>query len=159
MIIIVEGPDGAGKSTLIDKLMKSHPGSSYKHFSNPKTDEEAYGYWKVYAQAIEETDPNKVTVFDRSWYSDVVYGPIFRDRLEMDPMHVKMLESLVQTHGGGHVIYCTAPVNVLWARCQRRGEKFVLSKDKLAEVAKSYGNVMATQCSLPVARYDTSVQW
>lgn len=155
MIIIVEGPDGAGKSTLIDKLLKSYPGSSYQHFSNPKTDEEAWNYWKVYAEAIEATDPTKVTIFDRSWYSDVVYGPIFRNRLEMDPLHVKMLEALVQTHGGGHVIYCTAPVNVLWSRCQKRGEKYVLSKDKLAEVANSYVNVMATQCGLPVVKFDT----
>ncbi len=159
MIIIVEGPDGAGKSTLIDQLLKSYPGSSYKHFSNPKTDEEAFGYWKVYAEAIEETDPTKVTVFDRSWYSDVVYGPIFRNRLEMDAMHVKMLEALVLTRGGGHVIYCTAPVNVLWSRCQKRGEKYVLSKDKLAEVAKSFSDVMATKCSLPVVRFDTNAKY
>ena len=159
MIIIVEGPDGAGKSTLIEQLLKSHPGSSYKHFSNPKTDDEAFNYWQVYAKAIEDTDPTKVTVFDRSWYSDVVYGPIFRNRLEMDPMHVRMLEAMVQVHGGGSVIYCTAPTNVLWSRCQKRGEKYVLSKDKLAEVSKSYASIMATQCGLPVVRYDTSVTW
>ena len=157
MIIIVEGPDGAGKSTLIEGLLKSHPGSTYKHFSNPKTDEEAFGYWKVYAQAIEDTDPTTVTIFDRSWYSDVVYGPIFRNRLEMDPMHVKMLELMVQAHGGGFVIYCTAPINMLWSRCKKRGETYVLSKEKLAEVAKSYGNVMATQCGLPVVKHDTGV--
>lgn len=155
MIIIVEGPDGAGKSTLIKSMLKSHPGSTCKHFGSPKTDEEAFGYWKVYAQAIEDTDPTTVTIFDRSWYSDVVYGPIFRNRLEMDPMHVKMLELMVQMHGGGHVIYCKAPISVLWARCKKRGETYVLSKEKLTEVAKSYSSIMATQCRLPVIHYDT----
>ena len=139
--------------------MESHPGSLYRHFGNPKTEEEAYNYWKVYAEAVSLVDPAKVHVFDRSWYSDVVYGPIFRGRLDMDPMHVKMLEALVKTHGGGFVIYCTAPLKTLWARCKQRGETFVLSKDKLDEVSKSYAHVMATQCGLPVVRYDTGAKW
>lgn len=159
MIIIVEGPDGAGKTTIIKQLMESHPGSSYRHFSNPKTEEEANNYWKVYAEAISLADPAKVHIFDRSWYSDVVYGPIFRGRLEMDPMHVKMLEALVKTHGGGFVLYCTAALKTLWSRCKQRGETFVLSKDKLDEVSKSYAHVMATQCGLPVVRYDTGISW
>lgn len=159
MIIIVEGPDGAGKTTIIEQLMESHPGSVYRHFSNPKTKEEADNYWKVYAEAVSLADPAKVHIFDRSWYSDVVYGPIFRGRLEMDPMHVKMLEALVKTHGGGFVIYCIAPLKTLWSRCKQRGETFVLSKDKLDEVSRSYAHVMATQCGLPVVRYDTGATW
>lgn len=159
MIIIVEGPDGAGKTTIIKQLMESLPGSLYRHFSNPKTKEEADNYWKVYAEAVSSADPTKVHIFDRSWYSDVVYGPIFRGRLEMDPMHVKMLEALVKTHGGGFVIYCTAPLKTLWSRCKQRGETFVLSKDKLDEVSRSYAHVMATQCGLPVIRYDTGAAW
>jgi len=159
MIIIVEGPDGAGKTTRIDQLLASHPGSVYRHFSNPKTDEEAFGYWKVYAQNITNCDPTKLTVFDRSWYSDVVYGPIFRDRVEMDLVHVEMLESLVITHGGGFVLYCTAPTHVLWKRCQERGEKFVLSREKLNQVAISYADVMKNNCKLPCMRVDTNAAW
>lgn len=139
--------------------MESLPGSLYRHFGNPKTEEEADNYWKVYAEAVSSVDPTKVHIFDRSWYSDVVYGPIFRGRLEMDPMHVKMLEALVKTHGGGFVLYCTAPLKTLWARCKQRGETFVLSKDKLDEVSRSYAHVMATQCGLPVIRYDTGAAW
>ena len=58
MIIIVEGPDGAGKTTIIKQLMESHPGSFYRHFSNPKTEEEADNYWKVYAEAVSLADPS-----------------------------------------------------------------------------------------------------
>lgn len=155
MIIIVEGPDGAGKSTLIEKLLRAHPDSKAVHFSNPKTDEEAFGYWKVYAEAILATDPNKVTIFDRSWYSDRVYAPIFRNRIEMDITHLTMLEALVIWHGGGHVIYCHAPYATLWTRCQKRGETYVTSKDKLIAVANAYHEVMTNECGLPVISYDT----
>lgn len=159
MIIIVEGPDGAGKTTRINQLLESHPGSSYQHFSNPKTPQEADDYWQVYAKAIKDTDPNKVAIFDRSWYSDRVYGPIFRERMEMLDLHVEMLEALVYKHGGGFVIYCTAPTKLLWKRCQERGEKFVLSESKLDAVRESYESVMKTDCHLPVIRIDTSAKW
>lgn len=156
MIIIVEGPDGAGKSTLIESLLKSHPGSVSKHFGHPKSSEEALNYWRIYAQAIEDAPVDSLTIFDRSWYSDVVYGPIFRDTVEMDALHVKMLEALVMTRGGGYVIYCTAPIRTLWSRCKKRGEEYVPSEDKLIEVSRAYNAVMAKQCGLPVVRYDTS---
>lgn len=159
MLIIVEGPDGAGKSTLIDKLLKSNPGSLYRHFSNPKTDDEAFGYWKIYVNAIKETDPTKVTIFDRSWYSDRVYAPIFRGREEMDSLHVEMLENTAVMHGGAVVIYCTAPVSVLWQRCKKRGEDFVKTSDQLAAIHAGYCKVMRDECKLPCIRYDTNVRW
>ena len=159
MIIIVEGPDGAGKTTRINQLLAAHPGSTYQHFSNPKTPQEADDYWQVYAQAIKATDPNKVAIFDRSWYSDRVYGPIFRNRMEMLDLHVEMLEALVVKYGGGYVIYCTAPVNVLWKRCKERGETYVKTIEQLSDIHDGYEAVMKQDCGLPVMRIDTSAKW
>lgn len=159
MIIIVDGPDGAGKTTLINSLLKSHPGSSYKHFSNPKSDEEAFNYYQVYAAAIVATDPNKVTVFDRSWLSDLVYGPVIRHRKEMSDLHAEMLESMVVAHGGGFIIYCTAPLKMLWSRCQKRGETYIKSYEMLGEIADGYRTVMMSRKTLPVVRYDTAARW
>ena len=159
MFIIVEGPDGAGKSTLIGQLLQSYPGSVRRHFGAPATEDDALNYWKIYVGTIESAAKSVVTILDRSWYSDLVYGPIFRGKQEMDNLHVSLLESHVITHGGGMVIYCTAPLNVLWSRCTKRGEKYVLSKDKLAEVCRAYDKVMSTQCKLPVVRFDTNAKY
>lgn len=160
MIIIVEGPDGAGKTTTINALLKSHPGSTTRHFSNPKSDEEAYDYYKVYAQAIKEADPEKVTIFDRSWYSDLVYGPVIRNRQEMSNLHAEMLEALVISNGGGgFVIYCTAPLSVLWSRCKKRGETYIQNIEQLGKISDGYKKVLSSKCSLPVIRFDTAARW
>ena len=159
MFIIVEGPDGAGKSTLVYNLLKAYPGSVHRHFGRPETDEDAYNYWQVYAEAIDTADPGLVTIFDRSWYTDLVYGPVFRNRTEMSLMHVKMLEAMVYVKGGGHVIYCTAPIKTLWARCGKRGEDYVRSRQQLLDVSNGYADILTNVCTLPVVRFDTGAKW
>ncbi len=158
MIIIVDGPDGSGKSTLIEKLLMSHPGSHKVHFGTPADDAAAYAYWEVYAQAIKEAGTASVVIFDRSWLSDMVYGPVMRGRQEMTALHAEMLEGMVVSHGGGLVIYCTAPTRTLWMRCNSRGETYIKSIEQLDEIASLYIPVMKN-CSLPVIRYDTAARW
>lgn len=159
MIIIIEGPDGAGKTTVAESLLAGIPGSTIKHFGSPTTDEEAFNYYKVYAAAIKETDPAKVTIFDRSWYSDLVYAPLFRNRDEMSALHAEFLDSLVIANGGGFVIYCTAPLKTLWSRCKKRGETYIKTIQQLGLVSDSYRKVLSAQCTLPIIRYDTAARW
>lgn len=158
MIYIIEGPDGAGKTTLVEQIRKSNYNAVVKHFGAPQTPEEADNYYKVYAEAINAKSDDEVLIFDRSWYSDMVYGPVMRGRLEMTQAHADMLSAMVVASGGGIVIYCTAPIKILWARCTRRGEAYITTREKLADIAKGYAEVMKNNVRfLPVVRYDTSV--
>ncbi len=158
MIYIIEGPDGAGKTTLVEQIKKSHMNARVLHFGAPATPEAADKYYEVYAKAISEKQPDEVLIFDRSWYSDMVYGPVMRGRLEMTQAHADMLSAMVVANGGGIVVYCTAPIKVLWARCTRRGEAYITTREKLVDIAKGYAEVMKHNVRfLPVVRYDTSV--
>lgn len=160
MIIIVEGPDGAGKTTLVESLLRSIPGATMQHFGAPETPEAAEEYWQVYAAAIQKVQPNQVVIFDRSWYSDMVYGPVMRRRSEMSRAHADMLSAMVVASGGGMILYCTAPIKVLASRCRQRGESYVTAYADLQDITKLYSDVMQTQVSyLPVIRYDTAARW
>ena len=44
MIYIIEGPDGAAKSTLVEQIKKSHMNAKVLHFGAPQTPEEADNY-------------------------------------------------------------------------------------------------------------------
>lgn len=160
MIVIVEGPDGAGKTTLIEQLKQGSRNAVYHHFGAPASDEEAFDYYKTYAAAINSCTPDVLNIFDRSWYSDMVYGPVMRGRLEMSREHADMLAAMVVANGGGMVIYCTAPLKVLWSRCRTRGEEYVTKYEQLKDIAERYADVMRNCVRyLPVVRYDTSARW
>ena len=160
MIYIIEGPDGAGKTTLVEQSKKSHMNTKVLHFGAPQTPEEADNYYKVYAAAINAMRDDEVLIFDRSWYSDMVYGPVMRNRQEMTQEHADMLSAMVVARGGGIIIYCTAPIKVLWARCQHRGETYLQNQAQLQAISAGYSKVMAENVRfLPVVRYDTAARW
>ena len=161
MIYIIEGPDGAGKTTLVEQIRKSNYNAVVKHFGAPQTPEEADNYYKVYAKAINDMhSDSEVLIFDRSWYSDMVYGPVMRNRQEMTQEHADMLSAMVVARGGGIIIYCTAPIKVLWSRCQHRGETYLQNQAQLQAISIGYSKVMAENVRfLPVVRYDTAARW
>ena len=90
----------------------------------------------------------------------MVYGPVMRNRQEMTQEHADMLSAMVVARGGGIIIYCTAHIKVLWARCQRRGETYLQNQAQLQAISIGYSKVMAENVRfLPVVRYDTAARW
>ena len=112
---IIDGPDGAGKTTLVKKIIEANPGAITMHFGKPNSDEEAYNYWKVYLAALKKSANAPVVIFDRSWYSDMVYGPVMRGREEMTKENMETLELAVRALGGGLILYCTGKPEVYGA--------------------------------------------
>lgn len=149
--IIVEGPDGAGKTTLIEKLIKSHPGAKYLHFGVPTTTSSRLAY---YASAIKEFAKEHTVIMDRCWYSDAVYAPIMRNKTEITSVEVESLEALIVMNGGGMVIWCTARPEILWKRCKTRGETYIQDIEQLDKIRIAYETVM-THATLPVVKFDT----
>lgn len=157
MIILVDGPDGAGKTTLCKQIHEAIPHSTLRHFGAPATPDEADNYWKAYAHHINTCSRDGVAIFDRSWFSDLVYGPIMRNKQEMSYEHADMLSAMVIATGGGMVIYCTAPVKTMWSRCKKRGETYIPDIQTLMRISQKYDEVMKDRVKyMPVIRYDTA---
>lgn len=152
MIYIVEGPDGAGKSTFIRKLLKQNPGAKSYHFGAP---EPGVDQLLHYAEPILN-NPTSTLIYDRSWYSEFVYGPVMRNMHELTTTHVRMLEALALRHSNSVIYYLTAPTHILWERCQERGETYIETIEQLDKIATEYEKVMQELPELPVFRVDTS---
>lgn len=122
MLIIIEGPDLAGKSTFASYLPNAI------HF----TQNDAH---YMYEAELERAKTDLV-VLDRCWISEKVYGPIKRQQCtytdEEYDMLCNKLKAIPHT-----IFYVTCPVDMLLTRYKMRGEDYV-TQDELIDIANAY---------------------
>lgn len=149
MIIIIEGPDGSGKSTLAELLAKQ---TGYKviHRSKPETDEEKKEMMTMYLDIINK---NTNVIFDRCWYSEMVYGPIMRDTTVISYLQMYNLEKLLAKKGA-MIIHCTGKPQALWKRANTRGEDYVTEKEQFLEICNAYNEIFSVPHLIPVTTYE-----
>lgn len=150
MIIILEGPDGSGKTTLAEKLHKQ-TGYMLLHRTQPKTEEDKKRMMEEYVQVIKA---GKNCILDRSWYSEMVYGPVMRDEAIISYPQMYQLERLLAKHGA-IIIYCTSTKETLWKRCKSRGEDYITDVDTFSKICDGYTTLMYDVPHLiPVTTYE-----
>lgn len=80
MIILVEGPDGSGKSTLCNNIIENHK-ASYIHLSRPKNKLDIHSQFihsMSAAHLLNESGSD--VILDRHFLSQIVYQGIFNDQ-------------------------------------------------------------------------------
>lgn len=149
MIIIIEGPDGSGKTTLAKKLSKQ-TGYPLVHRSAPKSDDEKTAMKEMYLRCIRE---GADAIFDRCWYSEMVYGPIMRDASVISYPNMYALEKRLTDHGA-LIIYCTGDPDVLWERCTERGEDYITDRETHLKICAGFEELMSLPHYVPVVKYE-----
>ena len=149
MLIIIDGPDGSGKTTLAKRLADI-TGYEYFHFSYPKTDAEKEVMVQKYKDFIKN-HPN--AILDRSWYSEIVYGLVVRGKSCVSPEDMKDLELLTHRYGA-LIIYCTDKPEVLWQRATKRGEDYITDYETFIAICEVFDDILGVQHLIPVVKYD-----
>lgn len=148
MIICIEGPDGAGKTMLAKQLSEQNRYPIIKR-TKPANEEEKAAMMADYKRIVCS---GKNVIFDRCWYSELVYGPIMRDDACMTYPQMYDLERSMAMRGG-LIIHCTGPRQTLWQRCQRRGEDYITDKGTFTAIYWAYEELMNMPHLIPVMRY------
>jgi thymidylate kinase len=157
MIIILEGPDGGGKTTLSEKLrqMLNHERLTnvVKHgpYTGMSSEELCKTYFRSMSQALTYDDH---VILDRSWLSEPIYGEVYRNgvtRVDM-PRH-RMLERVALTRGAV-VIHCQPE----FALCvdtfkTRKDIEYLDTTEQLGKVYDAYETLPMHTC-LPIVHYD-----
>ena len=127
-MIIVEGIDGVGKTTLVDYIVEQ--GLEKHHFDY---DEKNMDLYKKYMRVLNSSNLNKV--LDRSFISEMVYGPVIRGKSKLELEQFKRL-LLEYKKSRTSIIYLTAPKEILLKReyTQREIEEKEDKKNTISEL-------------------------
>lgn len=100
-LIILEGPDAVGKTTLAKAIVKRCDGH-YIHMTYFKN----MNVWKEHGKGLMKAvamSSKKLVVLDRHWMSEQVYGSVFRDG-PVPPHAARMMDRVILKHAGLYVM-------------------------------------------------------
>ena len=142
-ILVLEGPDGAGKTTLARHLVDTY-GARYLHgrvFND---------CWKSHTAMLSlaaKWSTGGLVVLDRHWPSEAIYGPVFRGSSQYSP-NERSLERVLLKHAALYVMVLPGDLAALERRFDARqragGEDFPTVTQVARRYARLwYGDVVA----------------
>jgi len=157
-LIILEGGDCAGKTTLANTLRKRLPNASYVHYSDMAPVKRSLP--RMYTEGmLPAVIGHRPVIMDRCWLSEEPYCRVFRpdETPRLDDADTRMLERLALTCRP-LVIYCDPgwkTVEPLFKerKAAKPAAEYLDSADQLKHVREWYHKTMR-RSHLPIVRYD-----
>lgn len=157
MIIILEGPDGGGKTTLAERLRQFFGTHRMAHvmkhgpYIGMSTEDLCKTYFRSMTQALTYDDH---VIMDRSWLSEPIYGTVYRNGANrVDLPRRRMLERVALSRGAV-VVHCQPDLSLCVDTFkQRKGIEYLDNTEQLGEVYEAYETLSQHTC-LPVVHYD-----
>lgn len=149
-LILVEGPDGAGKTTLIDSLSKLLPEEPYVGVCGVPEGPPRREYLTKAVEAWYEM--KWVVMFDRFHLGEQVYGPIMRGQDALGDVGRRVVEHFLNEIYEPVVVLARPPFEACvdaWA--QRLDREYVPDLDRMQLVWEAYGEL---KTDLPVVQYN-----
>jgi hypothetical protein len=124
-LVILDGPEASGKSTIIDALMEEWGLNSRLRSWGPRES------WLEYCQPLFEDgkavkeDPHLLIVWSRSWLSRMVYNRLLNQGQSVPPRATSELDNIVIASGGLLLLILSPPKVLIDRRLTRvaAGEK------------------------------------
>lgn len=162
-VYLIEGADGTGKTTFVKRAVTHaamadfpEPRVIHNDASDHKLPGSLYRHYRAQLlDAIDFRDNHGVSTYiDRSFLSELVYGPLYRGKSRITRRQARRLERLANRHGIV-LLGMTADLDVRRLRIRARGESWT-NKDAFvgAIYSQHFG---ASPCWLTVDSSSTTV--
>lgn len=135
MLIIVEGPDGSGKSTLVKKLTELN----YVEIKTIYRSNNEYNIWKVLLKELTNSSINYV--MDRCFISEWIYRC-----LKKDVKPTLSLQDILNLCNNTNFKFVFCKNDNAYKNAKKRGETYITSKKEHDTLCKYYDFVNDTLC-------------
>lgn len=161
-LIILEGPDGSGKTTLADKLLSlaQRRGLSvdYRNHGPYLDATQIAGFYLASVESAlhhQMVEDNAVTVMDRSWLSEPIYGRAVRGTAGRISHQDQVYLEAKSSCAAAVVVFCLPSAEVcLDAWRKRRDVEYVDDESQMRAVHRGYVAAFDNFFRLPKALYD-----
>lgn len=137
-IIILEGPDGAGKTTLGREIVRQTDGL-YMHLTLKSK------MWRYQTAALRwavRESQHRLVVVDRHWITELIYGKVYRNHSHF-PIAARAMHRTWLRFGALYVLCCPPPDYVVETVRRLKGERKEMyeADQKMREVAQRFLDV------------------
>jgi hypothetical protein len=126
MLIILEGADNSGKTTMAHALADAHQGESLilKYGMPDPPDQNPFAEYEAGLIDRMNPDPEALTIVDRWALGDIIYGPLMRGKARLNAgglLHCEMLADGL----GALRLMMNPPLAVILKRWRARGDDLI----------------------------------
>lgn len=144
MIIVLEGPDLAGKSTAARQFMADAPNRELLKKGPPGSGSILEQYLGPIDARHPELSKDAITlVLDRWHIGELVYGPLLRGKSLLTRQQADYIDMVLQSFGC-RFLHVSAPLDVLEKRYDMRGDGLI-KREQLTNIWFNYDQVLASR--------------
>ena len=155
VLIVLEGADGGGKSTLLQRIKRKHNIKEIEVYDNGSRFKDERMVSLAEHKILSSIDFSKDTyLIDRWILSPLIYNAVFRGGNTQEERYIYNFRRFPHSK----LIYCRAPLEVLRDRLKLRGEPSVYPLDKLGELLARYDGLVSKikSSGVPCLTVDTT---
>jgi len=154
-LLIFEGCDCTGKSTLINKLFPDdfQQERNINVIHNGLFDSREDAFEEYTSQIIRNNDRQITLVLDRSYISELIYGKVLRNQVNKDWHYdTRNLESFMLGNFDPLIVHCHIPFQTMVDKWKARDE-YVKNIENIERIYNEYERIQ-DHTILPIVKFD-----
>lgn len=144
-IVVLEGPDFAGKSTAISTLVDRFDALVWANGQPTPGIDVNLDYLD---QVVRASEAKQMVVFDRLHIGELIYGPLYRQGSTLSPQGLTAIESALHNAGALKLHVDLHDEELLRRFRGTRGDALVKHEDELLQIARTYRELLGASSAI-----------